>query len=304
MSFGFDNVDFVSTDSIKLTNSNTATATICVEVKDGFVSVWKKGTEATVLKVKLSDAYTGGYVGLFMSNPSGAMYTGFGIRSYDAQTTELDTVYLSATGDDTNAGDSESAAVATLTKATQLVKDGGTIHVVGDYPLTAFAATAKEITYVGGTLDFSGVADEWVHMQGPATFGDITVKFKSGNYVYWVANYHKLVVSKDATIIGTPNVFGGKQINDFQSVQSGNTHVELYAGTYLTVGAGNRRGGMSGTSYVKVGGTAKINDLFGGIGADYGQMKGDVKMYIDGGTITNVYGGSSHQGLPTACTSK
>ncbi len=247
-------------------------------------------------KVKLSDAYTGGYMGLYMSDPSGAMYTGFAFRGYDPEITELDTVYLSATGDDANTGDSEQAAVATLEKATQLVKDGGTIHVVGDYPLTAFAATTKDITYVGGTLDFSGVADEYVIMQGPATFGDVTLKFKSGNYVYWLANYHKLVVSADATIVGTPNVFGGKQIATFTDTYTGDTHVELYAGTYLTVGGGNRRGGMVGETYVKVGGTAKITTLYGGTGADYGQMKGDTHVYIDGGTITNVFGGSSHQG--------
>lgn len=271
-------------------------ATICVDVKDGYVTVSRKD-ESTSIKVKLTDAYVGGYTSLFMSNSSGGMFTSFGIRSEDPEIVERDTVYLSASGADTNTGDSEASAVATLARAMKLVKDSGTIHVAGTYPLTEFVATTKEVTYVGGTLDFSGVSDEYVRMQGPATFGDVTVKFKSGPYVYWLANHHKLVVSADAIIEGTPNVFGGKQISTFTDTYTGNTHVELYAGTYLTVGAGNRRGGMVGTSYVKVGGTAQITDLLGGIGADYGLMKGDVKMYIDGGTITNVYGGSSHQGI-------
>ena len=247
------------------------------------------------MKVKLADTYTGGHIGFFMSNTSGAAFTNFAFRGYDAEIVEQDTVYLSATGDDANAGDSEAAAVATLARAMKLVKDGGTIHVVGEYKLDAFVPTGKAVTFVGDTLDLSGdstASNNHVKLLAPVTFGDITLKFHKVSYLH--AQGHALEMTADVTFDGKTDVFGGTQLNSNTAASTYDTSLKLYGGTYGTVAGSHRCGLLHGDTYVEIGGTAVIANLYGGTAGDYGHLDGVTNIVVNGGTITNIYGGSQN----------
>ena len=73
-----------------------------------------------------------------------------------AETAPAD-VYISASGQDTNAG-TEGAPVQSLNKALELVRNGGTVHILDSYTAPSdfkWENHNKDVTITGGTLDFT-----------------------------------------------------------------------------------------------------------------------------------------------------
>jgi hypothetical protein len=229
-------------------------------------------------------------------------------------------IFISASGDDANDGLSESAPVATFEKAYALIGDeNGTIKVLDNMTYSADAAHAGVVTVKGKTASVKLALPEEVSLNGKTTFETITL---SGTATIH-ANGSELIVQSDVTSDSLLNVYGGIPNTWF----SGTTSVKLYGGQYNVVYGGGYKGGASG-SVVVLGGNANPNDtagdngtcrVYGGADHQYvtntsvtlegnaktkyvygsGNWGGSAKthVYIKGGEVMNVFGGSHCQGM-------
>ncbi|MBQ2923732.1 MAG: hypothetical protein IJE60_11715 [Tyzzerella sp.] len=195
------------------------------------------------------------------------------------------TVYLSASGSDTNAGTSD-APYATLDKALASVPNDGTIAVVGDYALAsgyAWNVRSKAVTITGadsgGNLDFTAVSN--VVIGNDVTFENITLTFNESDNLF--ANGHTLVIGEGVTTPNLINVYGGGRAGS--TVAS--TNVTLLSGSYKNIYGGSFYGTVTGDTWLTVGGT--VNP-----GSSVAVHEGTTGQRIYAGGNTDTIGGDTH----------
>lgn len=226
-------------------------------------------------------------------------------------------------GNDTADGASDSTAVQTMTRAYELVSDGGTIVVIGDTTFggsdtAPWVVPARSVVITGEGTQAALTMFGNVYLQGDTTFRDITlVNAYSGRKLS--ADGHRLVfgqgfdlVDKDS-ITGTSliviggGVYGAAGLNTTQFPPGSNLVFEsgtfgaVFAGPSvdLAVGPSNPLAlQLDGEYRVSVGGTATIRDIHGGADIDAValtsmELSGSTVVDISssGATVGNVFGG-------------
>lgn len=165
---------------------------------------------------------------------------------------KLETVYVSSTGSDMNAG-TQDAPVATLNAALRRVAENGTVHIVDSCTGTGSVYAAPgTITVTGGTLDMTGAST--VYFNSGITFDDVTVTWAADGTVY--ANGHPFTVNENVTVNNRITIYGGGN-----TVEVASTQLTLYAGDYNMIYGGGYLGSVTGTAKLTVGGT--VNNGFG-----------------------------------------
>ena len=199
----------------------------------------------------------------------------------DVIISKLNEVWLSSEGNDSNAGNSESAAFKTLEKATYKVANGGTIHISGSYSVDSSNVwTAKRpnanFTVTGGTLSLS--AD--LVIGSNVTFQNITIS--GGKKLY--AN-GKTVTFGSGTTASAVTVYGGNKTGE--ALES--TNVIVDGGTLGTVYGGSSTSCTINQVNLTVN-SGTVTNIFGGNSA--GNLTGNVTVDIKGGTInSSIFGG-------------
>ena len=221
-----------------------------------------------------------------------------------AETAPAD-VYVDTKGQDTNAG-TEGAPVQSLNKALELVRDGGTVHIVDSYTAPSdfkWENHNKDVTITGGTLDLSQVgtkvtADdktEWVgyHQGDAVTYDSISLIF--ADKTFYFADGFRLQINENVTVTGKEiYLFGG----GYNGHTVSGTDVKLLSGSYLKVYGGGYKANVDGDIRVFVGNiNAKdtvdhdtATRLFGG--GYRCNVSGDIDVTIAGAKIGYATGGN------------
>ena len=226
-----------------------------------------------------------------------------------AATDELADVYVATTGIDTNAGTAE-APVLSLNKALELVKNGGTVHIVDSFTAPAgfvWDNHNKDVTITGGKLDLSagyiestdGGAAFYYYAQGDAvTYDDLELVLADD--MYYFANGFRLQINENVTVVGKDlQLYGG----GFKETVAG-TNMKLLGGSYLcddgyaSIYGGSYKADVNGDVNLYIG---KINPdyttshygmtrLYGGCynysGNSY--VRGNVNLTIAGGNVDRI----------------
>lgn len=220
------------------------------------------------------------------------------------------TVYLDATnGADTNTGLTEAQAVKTIAKAYGVLADqitdsatAGKIVLVTDYTHTM---TASNQTIVSGdheyeviitgktaatvlTVHYSGTA--YLGLRGPTTFENITMNVSgSTNMTIYGNNGGKLTIGKNVKTTSTTKF---KLSAGPLKAYTGNMSLEVNSGNWQDLCAGAYMYTMNGNGSLVMNGGSVVN-----LEVTYnGKQTGDVTITVNGGTITNLYGGSRNNG--------
>ena len=215
----------------------------------------------------------------------------------------IPTVYLDAvSGQDTNDGLTADTAVKTLDAAYGKLSARGKIVLVTDYTITMTAENQTittnthgyEVIITGKTADTKLIVSTsekniYLGLQGPTTFENITMNvdgnpnaciYGNGGHVK-IGNNVKTTSTTKFKLSAGPLRTG--YVGDMSlEVNSGNWQ-DLCAGAYMYTMNGNGSLVMNGGSVVNLEVTYN------------GKHTGDVTITINGGTITNLYGGSRHK---------
>ena len=214
-------------------------------------------------------------------------------------------VYVASTGADTNAG-TEDAPVATLNKALELVKNGGTVHIVDSYTADqsfVWASHNKDVTITGGTLDFSAMGNGIDFYQGDAvTFDNLTLTL--GGWNMYFANGHRLQINENVTVTKTDTCLFGGGGWCYGTEANGHTvygtDVTVMSGTWFKLYGGGRVGDVEGDSKLYVGGNVNAGHTVSDEGSTqlaYGggykcNISGDIYLTIaDNVKMNFIYGG-------------
>ncbi len=216
-------------------------------------------------------------------------------------------VYLASTGNDENIG-TQSAPVATLEKALELVTDEGviwvddTVDVASDFTWTE---RDREITITGdGTLDFSETDDEgnivWrtLILGDDVTFDNVGLAFSTSSaqtnttsdVIY--ANGHTLVIEEGVEMTGLINLYGGGNGTDVSS-----TNVTLKEGNYRRIFGGCYNATVENNTYLYIGGNVNSdtdvsshshgNDIYGGGDGNSSVVTGSTNVTMTGKAKAN-----------------
>lgn len=220
---------------------------------------------------------------------------------------EQKTVYLdSAAGNDSYAGSDPTSAFATLGKAIEAVKDGGTIVLVSDYKISGDytqPAHSGEIVITsndgakdyGATLNFAVSAITYHYLSGPTEFRNL--KISMTNYVIFTANFHSLTFGDGLDIVNGAKwafLVGGYHSPESVDLPAYmDTHITINSGSFYKICGFSRNKGAgtlthTGTSYITVNG-GTIAEIYGGsLVNHYG---GSTDITINGGAVSVVYTG-------------
>lgn len=245
----------------------------------------------------------------------------------EANASLLDVVYVASTGDDTNAG-TQTAPVATLSKAVGLVKDGGTVNVVDTLSVTSWPESRKTVTVTGGTVDMSSLST--VNINSGVIFDNTTIAFAGDSTVY--ANGNTVTVNENVTVNGIPAaIYGGGtslaastnltlKAGSYKAIYGGGNSGDVLGNTHLCVAGnvnsgltltdenayyiygGGKSGGVYGNAYTEIGGTVNANvdhtshtaitRLFGG--CESGTVQSDTVVVVkENAEFNYIYGGGS-----------
>ena len=216
------------------------------------------------------------------------------------------TVYLdAANGADTNTGLTEAQAVKTIAKAYGVLADQitdsattGKIVLVTDYTHTMTAENqtivstdhAFEVIITGKTaatvltVHYSGTA--YLGLRGPTTFENITMNVSgSSNMTIYGNNGGKLTIGQNVKTTSTTKF---KLSAGPLKAYTGNMSLEVNSGNWQDLCAGAYMYTMNGNGSLVMNGGSVVN-----LEVTYnGKQTGDVTITVNGGTITNLYGGS------------
>lgn len=235
------------------------------------------------------------------------MLVQFGATNVSAAET-VPTVYLdAANGADTNDGLTEATAVKTMENAYAVLDNqvnGGTqgkIVLVSDYTVTMTAENqtitsvshAYEVILTGKTADTKLIISRngtlYLGLQGPTTFENITVNAAGGteNACIYGNGGHVKIGSGVKTTSKTLFKFSAGPL---KSGYVGDMSLEVNSGNWQDFCAGAYMYTMNGKGSLVMNGGSVVN-----LEVTYnGKQTGDVTITVNGGTITNLYGGSRH----------
>lgn len=186
------------------------------------------------------------------------------------------------------------ASFCDLRTAFEVVADGGTVNIEGEYKVSAFNeldSFGKKITLTGGTIDFSSLGT--VILYGDFTFDNITIVWNDGSSVY--ANGNNVSINENVTVIGTPAaIYGGACNTDVNS-----TNLRILSGNYKEIYGGSNGFNVNGDTNLYVGGNANSNAdetshdsdyvIFGG--SNNGTVNGNTNLILAGGKANYAIGG-------------
>ncbi len=215
----------------------------------------------------------------------------------------LDTVYVSTAGSDNYVG-SEIAPVATLGKAIELVKDGGTVVVSEKIKVASIPESDKTVNIVGGVLDCSEISTLSINT-GLILADDAGIKFADDSSI--LANGNTFVVNKGTSVEGVPAAIYGGGNNAVAT-----TNLTLKAGNYKAIYGGGNTGAVLGNTVLNVADnvnatlpltTAGASYIYGG--GNTGTVYGDTNVNVSGSVnepldytshtaIARLYGGSQN----------
>lgn len=168
---------------------------------------------------------------------------------------------------------------------------------------TVSATSRKKLKFAGETLYTSTASTtaesfKGINLKGKTTFSGITLDIPTNTHVY--ANGYELKVDKDVTTTNPVQVYGGKHRTDPRK----DTKITLLGGNYSSVYGGSYRGGVTGSTYVKVAGNANKNMTFATDGTmSVGIYGGSYGSNIAGNTEV-IVGGNVNQSLDLKHVSK
>ena len=233
----------------------------------------------------------------------------------------VETLYVSATGNDENAG-TENAPFQTLDKALTEIDNGGVISLQGTIAIDAWKAHGKTATITGGTLDVTAMSTN-VQIGDAVTFTNMGWKIASGSTASVYANGYEVTMGENVSWDHEVTLFGGGNGTTVES-----TNLTVLSGSYVTIYGGTREGCVTGDTNLYVGGnvnnelcsdhkeyqhglvyaggydkgiTGCANVTFGEnanaryiYGGQYysSNQTGGANVTITGGTVMSVYGGS------------
>ena len=246
----------------------------------------------------------------------------------DGVVESLNDIYVSANGSDTNSG-RENAPLATLSKATNLVASGGTIHVVGTVTIPVGMTWAKNrtdiapVTITGDTLDSVSTNATFISIGYGVIFDNIILKLNEGTNIY--ANGHNVTFNSSVTMLNKANLFGGSAKSIIPTIES--TNLTVLGGSFAQIYGGSNLGTVTGDVNIYVGGNvnaqcdttshnatytihgggyndtiggnvnltfsdnAKANYVYGGAHGASSTIAGTINTTISGGSTMSVYGG-------------
>ena len=252
--------------------------------------------------------------------------------------TTITTVYVSASGNDSNAG-TEAAPVATIEKAYALLGSSlsgtdvtGTIVLLNDYTITSSARVdlpshTFPITVMGKTASVKliykpttiGESYQQLAFHGPTTLDNLELRMESTSKLdYIFACGHKFTVGSGVTtscVSSLPSIVGG----DYNT-KVGNTDLTLLSGKWHAVYAGSFKADTTGTAKLTVDGatisTSARTNYSGGLTGDTvmdlknmkannvypaysGNVSGDVTIILREDVTANVYTGNYASGNVT-----
>ena len=217
------------------------------------------------------------------------------------------TVYLdSVLGNDTYIGTDPSAAYATLDKAIEAVKDGGTIVLVSNYTLSGdyvqpehegeIVITSKSSsTDYKTTLNFNVSKITYHRLSGPTVFRDLTISMS--HYVIFTANFHPITFDTGLTINNGAKwafVVGGYHDPSSLDLPSDlDSNITINSGTLYKVCGFSRNKGAGTMTYT---GTSHITLNDGIVSEIYGSSLvnhygGNTEITINGGTVSALFTG-------------
>ena len=246
----------------------------------------------------------------------------------DGVVESLNDIYVSANGNDTNAG-TNSAPLATLSKATNLVASGGTIHIIGTVTIPAGMTWAKNrtdiapVTITGSTLDGVSTNATFISIGYGIIFENITLNLNEGTNIY--ANGHNVTFGSNVTMPNKVNLFGGSAKSIIPTIEA--TNLTVLGGSFAQIYGGSNLGTITGNVNIYVGGNvnancdtsshdatytvhgggyndtiggnvnltftdnAKANYVYGGAHGTSSTIAGTINTTILGGSTMSVYGG-------------
>ena len=249
-----------------------------------------------------------------------------GIKALGVTADSLNTVYISASGSNSNAG-TESAPYATFQYAISQVENGGTIVLQDSVSVGAWTAHDKTVTVTGGILNATSVPS--LQIKDNVTFVNTNILVNTGSYI--CANGYTVVIDEGVSLSNAVDVFAG---GDEGTTVAG-TSLTLLSGTYKGVYGGSRMGTVNGDTHLTVGGSvnadldvsdhngtaiffgggakdtitgntyltfgenAKSTHLFGGSYGSGATIGGEANLIVTGGESMSMFGGS--KGIDTGC---
>ena len=218
--------------------------------------------------------------------------------------TTITTVYVSASGNDSNAG-TETAPVATIEKAYALLGSSlsgtdvtGTIVLLDDYTITSAArvdmpshdfpviirgkAASVKLIYKPTTI---GESYQQLAFHGPTTLDNLELRMESASKLdYIFACGHPFTVGENVTtscISSMPNLVGG----DYNKAVE-NTDLTILGGKWYALYAGSFKADTTGTAKITVN-NATVN---GSVRTNYsGGVTGNTVMDLKNLKVNNIY---------------
>lgn len=250
--------------------------------------------------------------------------TGFAQNTYNI----MEKVYLSSSGNDANSGTSSQSPLKSFSAAYNKLKEGGEIVLLTDMVYSDTTADYDgNISVKGETSSVKLTLPQTVSIKGNLEIDNVVLVTAATIY----ANGHKLVIGENATSTSRLTVYGAKA----SAALNGDTDITLLGGLYTRVYGGGNGGAVNGSTNVVFGGNCNPGDgiddtasnispcfIFGGgnngvvtgktnitldgnavtkfvVGAGSGSngTAVDTNVYIKGGSVMNVYGGTV--GIPS-----
>jgi len=220
------------------------------------------------------------------------------------------TVYLdSANGADTNTGLTEAAAVKTLAQAytvlSQQITDSSTVGkivLVSNYTHTMTAQNQTivsgshgyEVIITGKTLTVSYSGTAYLGLCGPTTFENITMNVSgSTNMTIYGNNGGLLKIGENVKTTSTTKF--KLSAGPMKSNYNGPMSLEVNSGAWQDLFAGCYMYTLTGSGSLVMNGGSAVN-----VQTTYnGKHTGELTITINGGTVTNLYGGSRGTGTNT-----
>lgn len=210
------------------------------------------------------------------------------------------TVYVSASGDDSNLG-TEVSPFKTLAKAYQKIGDSGTIVVEGSIAYTDLAATKNGTVIINGAADAILTLPSKISLKSNLCIDNVVLSGASTIY----ANGKKLVIGEGVTSNARMTVFGGVESGTYY----GDTDIVLLGGLYQRVYGGSAVP-MTGNTNVVFGGNANAGDgnndqasnispclIYGGNST--GDVVGETNITLTGNAVTKMIYGAGAAGGAT-----
>ncbi len=249
-----------------------------------------------------------------------------GIKTLEVTADAPSTVYVSASGSNSNAG-TESAPYGTFQYAISQVENGGTIVLQDSVSVGTWTKHNKTIIVTGGSLNATSVPS--LQIYDNVTFIDTNILVNANSYI--CANGYTVTMDEGVSLSNTVDVFAGGDEGTtvpgtsltllsgaYRGVYGGSRMGTVDGDTHLTVGGsanagldvsdhegtaifygGGAKDTITGNTYLTFGENAKSTHLFGGSYGSGATINGSANLTVTGGASMSMYGGS--KGVDTGC---